>query len=99
MAARTIEGPEKDWLDMADLTHLTRLSESTIKRLIATGEFPAALEVTSGLRMWSWKDVLFWQLRVELRPRMLGGAKAAGGHRGPGASQEGSSDERDGSDA
>lgn len=70
MAVRSIDGPEKDWLDMADLTKLLRLSESTIKRLVDSGEFPSALEPTPGTRMWSWRDVLYWQLRVEMRPRL-----------------------------
>jgi predicted DNA-binding transcriptional regulator AlpA len=89
MAQRTIDGPEPDWLDMADLTRLLRLSESSIKRLIDAGEFPLPLEVTAGTRMWGWRDVLFWQLKVELRPRMVKKEKVTGAQKGPGAGQEG----------
>lgn len=45
---------------MHDLTHLTRLSESTIRRLIKAGRFPAALEVSPGVRMWPWEAIVLW---------------------------------------
>lgn len=70
MAARTVDSTDLDWLDMHDLTRWLRMSESTIRRLIASGEFPQPLEITSGTRFWSWRDVLYWQLRVEIRPRL-----------------------------
>ncbi len=70
MAARTVEGPKKDWLDMADLIKVMRMSESTILRLIAAGEFPEPLQTSPGIKMWSWRDVVYWNLRVETRPRL-----------------------------
>lgn len=71
MAARTVDGPDKDWLDMADLTHLTRMSESTIKRLIAEGDFPKPKELSRNVKMWHWTDYLYWCLRVERRERLI----------------------------
>lgn len=70
MAARSIDGPEKDWLTAADLVALLRVSKATLKRLIASGEFPRAMEVSPGIRLWSWRDVVYWQLKIELRSRM-----------------------------
>ncbi|HJZ53956.1 MAG TPA: AlpA family phage regulatory protein [Gemmataceae bacterium] len=62
MAARTIDGPEKDWLDMADVTHRTRMSESTIKRLMGQGEFPRPQRVSEGIAYWHWLQIVHWEL-------------------------------------
>lgn len=70
MAARTVDGPEEDWLDLRDLVKLTRLSESTINRLIRSGEFPRAKQVSPGVQMWHWTDYLYWSLRVAIRDRL-----------------------------
>lgn len=71
MASRVVDGPEKDWLDMTDMAHLTRMSESTIRRLVASGEFPRPKEVSHNVKMWHWTDYLYWTLRVERRDRLV----------------------------
>lgn len=73
MAARTVDGPDKDWLDMRDMAHLTRLSESTIRRLVAEGTFPPPRHISSGTRMWHWSDYLYWSLRVQIFGQPAGG--------------------------
>jgi predicted DNA-binding transcriptional regulator AlpA len=94
VATRTIDGPEQDWLDMHDLVRLTRLSEPTLRRLIRAGQFPRAVEVTKGVRMWPWTDLVYWSLLTAMRGRLSG----TGQEQSP-PDQEGSSDERDDSDA
>jgi predicted DNA-binding transcriptional regulator AlpA len=73
MAARTVDGPDKDWLDMSEIAHLTRMSESTIRRLVETGDFPRPKEITGKLRLWHWTDYLYWTMRVERRDRLIVG--------------------------
>lgn len=98
MAARTVDAPEQDWLDMRDLIRVLRLSKTSLKRLIDLGEFPQPLEPTPGTRMWLWSDVLYWRMRVELRSRLVRRERSTGStgvHRGPTTGQEGPTEQRD----
>lgn len=66
MAARVIDGPEKDWLDVHDICHLLRMSESTLRRLIKDGKFPAPLATSQQGRFWCWEVVVWWRLNTVL---------------------------------
>ncbi len=73
MAERTqrlIDGPDKDLLELLEVAEYLRLSGPTIKRLIAQGEFPRPIRVSDRVRVWDWKDVVYWKLRSEMRPRL-----------------------------
>ena len=64
MAARTVDGPTDDWLTMAELAKLLRLSETTIRRRIHDGRFPDAGRVGPQGRFWSWEVVVWWRWTV-----------------------------------
>lgn len=66
MAARSIDGPEKDWLDINDLCHLLRMSEGTVRNLIRKGQFPKPLHTSPQGRFWPWEVVVWWRLNVML---------------------------------
>ncbi|VTT96526.1 : Phage_AlpA [Gemmataceae bacterium] len=67
---RTIDGPDRDLLEITEVIAYLRLSAPTLKRLIAAGEFPRPIAISEGVRVWSWHDVVYWKLRSELRPRL-----------------------------
>lgn len=72
---RVVDGPAQDYLDADEVAKYLHFSRDTLERLVKAGKFPQALEMSDQTRVWSWKDVLFWMLTVELRPRMLDAAK------------------------
>lgn len=76
MAARVTDGPDANWLDMAALKQALGLGETTIRGLIAKGEFPRACEITGKIRLWPWSDVVWWALNVEMKDRLTGGDEA-----------------------
>ena len=86
MATRTLDGPEQDWLDIADLVRITRLSETTIRRMIKAGRFPAPFAISPQGRMWSWEVVIWWRMTVQF-------GLNTEGQQGPTTGQLGPSDE------
>lgn len=85
---------------MHDLTHLLRLSESTIRREIRAGRFPHPVEVTRGVRLWHWTDVVYWTLRANLSHRLSEGQEPPGGRQEPpGGRQEPPSEPDGGAEA
>lgn len=67
---RLVDGPDKDYLDADEVAAYLHFSADTLRRLVKKGLFPKPLEMSDQTRLWFWKDVLFWMLYVELRPRM-----------------------------
>jgi predicted DNA-binding transcriptional regulator AlpA len=87
---RLVDGPDKDYLDEDEVAAYLHFSAATLRRLVKAGRFPKPLEMSDQTRVWSWKDVLFWMLYVELRPRLEAQKDAQPGARG---AQPASSDE------
>jgi len=86
MAARTIDGPDKDWLTSAEVRVLFGISKGTLQKLIRSGEFPTSLEIVpGGMRGWSWEDIVYWRLRVARQERL----KKSEGQTGPISGQPG----------
>lgn len=67
---RTVDGPEQDLLELSEVASYLRMSEPTLRRLIRLGKFPRPLEISDGVRVWSWRDILYWVLLTEIRPRL-----------------------------
>lgn len=70
MAARTVDGPEKDWLDDDEVAILLGVSVKTLERLIAEDGFPEGHVIRGQTVKWTWDDVVFWRWFVEKRGRM-----------------------------
>jgi excisionase family DNA binding protein len=68
VAARTIDGPERNYLTIEQVAEQVGMSKSTVRRLIAAGRFPRAAKLTGGTSKWTWRQVVFWQLYIEMRP-------------------------------
>lgn len=72
MAARTIDGPEKDNLTLEEVAVYLTVESRTIRRLIAEGKFPRGIPISKGKVVWSALDVAVyraWQERLDrLRP-------------------------------
>lgn len=69
-AHRLIDGPEDDLLSVEEIAKYLRLSVPTLKRLVQAGEFPRPIAVSDGVKVWDWKDAVYWRLRTGLRSRM-----------------------------
>ena len=69
---RQVDAPADDLLTFETVAKLLGVSTATLKRLIADGEFPDALQVSPGTRVWEWRAVAYYRLRVEMRPRLAG---------------------------
>lgn len=108
---RLVDGPDEDNLEKAEVATYLRLKVKTLDRLIQAGEFPQGVHMSDRTIVWPWRDVLYWQLRVELRPRLVQTPPTAArkkrgateGHRAPTdtpqTTHRGTSGKRDSSDA
>lgn len=67
---RTIDGPDKDLLTFLEVADYLRLKSKTLRRLVDSGEFPRPLEVAPRTPLWEWQDVVYYRLRMSLRPRL-----------------------------
>lgn len=75
MAERTqrlVDGPHQEFLTKEETAAYLRMDKRTLDRLIRTGEFPRPIEISPGIKLWSWRDVLYWSLRAELKSRLVG---------------------------
>lgn len=67
---RDVDGPTADLLSASDVARLFGISEDTLKRLIAEGEFPAPLLIGKQTRVWDWESVAYYRLRLKLTARI-----------------------------
>lgn len=69
-APRTVDGPAADMLSVDEVARLFGVSATTITRLVAEGEFPAPLVVGKSTKVWEWKAVVYYRLKLELACRL-----------------------------
>ncbi len=74
---RLIDAPSEDLMTLAAVGSLLGVSESLLRKLIESGEFPDGMAVGPRLKLWDWRAVTYYRLRLELAPRLSGGT--AGG--------------------
>lgn len=55
---------------MEEVAKYLRMEKRTLRRLIELGEFPRAIRLSPGSSSWTWKDVLYWSIRAELKNRL-----------------------------
>ena len=67
---RTVDGPAADLLSAPEVARLFHISEDTLNRLVADGEFPEPLTVGKKTRLWYWKAVAYYRLRLEMTARL-----------------------------
>ena len=65
-----MDGPDQDYLELHEVAAYLRMGVKTLRRLVQAGDFPHPVELSPGVRVWSWRDVLYWTLGAELRPRL-----------------------------
>ena len=66
MAARVIDGPEKDWLRLSEIIDRTGIPKTTLYKLIKEKKFPPARSLTGGIKRWHWEDYVYWTLHVKI---------------------------------
>ena len=69
--------PMRRWLSYRGVRETTSLSESTIRRLVAAGRFPAPEEITPGRRVFDSKAVEAAVQRLIADRRHAAGPEAA----------------------
>jgi predicted DNA-binding transcriptional regulator AlpA len=67
---RLVDAPAEDLLSAADICKLFSISDDTLDRIIAAGEFPAGAKVGKKSFLWDWRAVAFYRLRLELTHRL-----------------------------
>lgn len=65
-----MDGPAADLLSAPEVARLFHISEDTLNRLVADGEFPEPLTVGKKTRLWDWKAVAYYRLRLEMTARL-----------------------------
>jgi predicted DNA-binding transcriptional regulator AlpA len=67
---RTVRGPAADLLTQEELcTFLGGISSKTLKRMVDAGDLPEPLQLTPGIDVWAWEDVVYYRLRMALKAR------------------------------
>lgn len=68
--SRLVDAPEQDILHMVDVQKLIGLGEDALRQLIRDGEFPAALTIGRQQKVWEWRDIAFYRLRLAMGHRI-----------------------------
>lgn len=72
MGHRDVAAPVRDWLSKRDVCELIEVSDSTLDRLIASGQFPRAVQFPGENRSrWRWVDVAWYLLGREVSDRLV----------------------------
>jgi hypothetical protein len=61
MAARVIEGPDKEWLNWDDVKDRVRMGETQIREEMAAGRFPTPLRQQANRTLWWWEQISAWE--------------------------------------
>ena len=72
---RPVDAPAEDLLNLADVAKLLLVSDDHLRKLIAAGEFPEGLSAGKAGRVWDWRAVAYFRLRMEMLPRLRGAAE------------------------
>lgn len=77
MAARTIDGPTSNYLTIEEVSGELGMSAKQVQGFIDRGIFPKPIQNGSGKASskWSWRQVLYCQLYLEMRPLLDGGGQ------------------------
>ncbi len=67
---RPVDAPADDLLTKAEVGRLLGVSETTVDGLVAAGDLPAPLAVGKGSKVWDWRSVAYYRLRMEMLPRL-----------------------------
>ena len=51
-------------------TWTTRPIDAPADDLVAAGDLPAPLAVVKGSKVWDWRSVAYYRLRMEMLPRL-----------------------------
>jgi len=66
----TIDRPSQDLLDAVEVARLFGISRGTLDGLVNDGEFPKPLSIGKQTRVWDWRAVAYYRLRLEMMPRI-----------------------------
>ena len=67
---RAIEAPSEDMLDATELAKLLGVSRDTVERMVENGDLPRPLTIGKSMRVWEWRAVTYYRLRLELFARL-----------------------------
>lgn len=69
---REVDGPAEDVLTPEQVASLLGVSERTLQRLVAEGEFPEPILIGRQTKVYDWQDVAYYRLRMRLGKRLTG---------------------------
>ena len=67
--SRPIDAPSDDMMDAHTVAKLFGVSVDTLERMVKDGEFPQPLKIGRGVRVWEWRAVVYYRLKLEFLPR------------------------------
>lgn len=67
---RPIDAPSDDMMDAHTVAKLFGTSVDTLDRMVKEGEFPAPLKIGKAGKVWEWRAVAYYRLRLEFLPRI-----------------------------
>jgi predicted DNA-binding transcriptional regulator AlpA len=70
MAARTLDYPDKDWLDDDEVAALLGVSVKTLERMVAEDGFPEGIAFRGQTVKWLRDDLVYWRLWLERKHRL-----------------------------
>lgn len=76
---REIDAPIDDMMDAHTVAKLFGVSKDTLDKMVKDGEFPAPLVVGKAGKVWEWRAVTYYRLRLEFLPRISANFPATDG--------------------
>jgi hypothetical protein len=76
---RPVDAPADDFLTGEAVGKLFGFGVETLGKLVRAGEFPDGLHVSPGVKLWDWRAIAYYRLRVELRSRLKEDPAETGG--------------------
>jgi predicted DNA-binding transcriptional regulator AlpA len=76
---RPVDAPADDLLTAEAVGKLLGFGAETLGKLVKAGEFPDGVFVSPGVKLWEWRAVAYYRLRVEMKSRLKKDPAETGG--------------------
>jgi predicted DNA-binding transcriptional regulator AlpA len=67
---RAVDAPVDNHLTAEQVGKLFGFGVETLDRLVKAGEFPEPVLTSPKTKLWDWRACAYYQLRIEMRPRL-----------------------------
>lgn len=73
---RMIDGPEHEWVTLGELSSWLGVGTRALKAMIANGEIPPPIKMTSKTHRWHWRDAIGISIAMSWRQRIAAAHEA-----------------------